>query len=459
MATVALSNVARAAPKNARTFAAVAEASYPAHVLGAPAPVVSTTSSGLKIGSVSYPGETATVTAWVDAGSRYETPQTNGVAHLMETAALQAKSAEIAALGGQVTGYTSREHIVFEAKVLKENVAAATSLMGGLLTTVGDVAAAKGSIECALAGAAQAPEEVIMEHLHDAAYLDSRMGMSVLGTAETVGSLQADDVTAYMAQNVTAGRTTITAAGAVDPAAFSAAAEAALGSLPATTGAVEAVMEPATFTGSDVRMRLDSIPAAHVAFGFQTEGYGSKYAVPLMMMETLLGEFDPSSGAIAMNNKTSKLSIDLGDQGAATAFKVFNLTYKDTGLFGAYLSCPDNKCEDAMWYTLHNMVRLAHKTTDGEVEFAKTALKAKLVAQQGTNSGVAGDLAGSLSNYGRAVSLAETFARIDSVSAADIRETAFKFINDQDHALAGVGQIFELPDYNWIRRRSYWLRY
>ena len=31
----------------------------------------------------------------------------------------------------------------------------------------------------------------------------------------------------------------------------------------------------------------------------------------------------------------------------------------------------------------------------------------------------------------RAVSLAETFARIDAVSAADIRETAFKFINDQ----------------------------
>ena len=105
------------------------------------------------------------------------------------------------------------------------------------------------------------------------------------------------------------------------------------------------------------------------------------------------------------------------------------------------------------------MVRLAHKTTDGEVEYAKVALKAKLVAELGTNSGVAGDLAGSLSNYGRAVSLAETFARVDAVTAADIRETATKFINDEDHALAGIGQIFELPDYNWIRRRSYWLRY
>ena len=26
-------------------------------------------------------------------------------------------------------------------------------------------------------------------------------------------------------------------------------------------------------------------------------------------------------------------------------------------------------------------------------------------------------------------------------------------------AVAGVGHIHELPDINWIRRRSYWLRY
>ena len=32
-------------------------------------------------------------------------------------------------------------------------------------------------------------------------------------------------------------------------------------------------------------------------------------------------------------------------------------------------------------------------------------------------------------------------------------------INDEDHALAAIGPIYELPDYNWIRRRSYWHRY
>lgn len=92
-----------------RSFGASAAARIPEFVLGAPSAVMTTTGSGLKIASITTPGETATVTAWVDAGSRYETAQTNGVANLLETAAIKSKASEIAALGGMVTSYTSRE--------------------------------------------------------------------------------------------------------------------------------------------------------------------------------------------------------------------------------------------------------------------------------------------------------------------------------------------------------------
>merc|ERR1711939_635663 len=106
-----------------------------------------------------------------------------------------------------------------------------------------------------------------------------------------------------------------------------------------------------------------------------------------MVMQALLGSAD--GGAIELKNRTSKLAIDLGEQGAAYDFSVFNVAYKDTGLFGVYLNCPDNKLEDGMWYTLHNLVRLAHKTT----------LKSQVLASIGTNSGVAADLAKSLTCY------------------------------------------------------------
>ena len=137
----------------------------------------------------------------------------------------------------------------------------------------------------------------------------------------------------------------------------------------------------------------------------------------------------------------------------------FNTNYKDTGLFGVYLVAPDNKLDDAMWYTLDNMVRLCHTVTDEEVERAKTQLKANMLMQLDSYSQTCEDIGRQMLTYGRRMSPAELFARIDAISTQDVRTTANKFINDEDHALSAIGPIYELPDYNWIRRRSYWHKF
>ena len=81
---------------------------------------------------------------------------------------------------------------------------------------------------------------------------------------------------------------------------------------------------------------------------------------------------------------TSKLSMDQGEQEAALSMKVINESYKDTGLFGLQFTAPDNRLEDAMWYSLWNLVRCVHKMSQEEVEFAKVQLKSKILAQSFT---------------------------------------------------------------------------
>ena len=74
-------------------------------------------------------------------------------------------------------------------------------------------------------------------------------------------------------------------------------------------------------------------------------------------------------------------------------------------------------------------------------------------------SGIAEDIGRQLLVYGRRIPKAEMFARIDAVDASTIKAVADRFIYDQDIAICAMGDIKELPDYTYFRRRTYWLRY
>ncbi|CAM9000207.1 unnamed protein product [Rhodiola kirilowii] len=55
--------------------------------------------------------------------------------------------------------------------------------------------------------------------------------------------------------------------------------------------------------------------------------------------------------------------------------------------------------------------------------------------------------------------MAEGSPMLDAVNASNVKRVANRFIFDRDVAIAAMGPIQKLPDYNWFRRRTYWLRY
>ena len=101
----------------------------------------------------------------------------------------------------------------------------------------------------------------------------------------------------------------------------------------------------------------------------------------------------------------------------------------------------------------------AHTITDAEVARAKVALKAEILEREQTSVGAADSLVDGLVGYARMMTTEERLGLVDAVDTKDVKRVTMKYVVDMDHVLAASGPIHELPDYNWIRRRSYWIRY
>lgn len=451
--------------------ATAAATSFPDYVLRAPSTDVTTLDSGLRVASETVQGsETATVGVWIDAGSRYETASSNGVAHFLEHLAFkgthkrtqQQLEVEIENMGGHLNAYTSREQTVYFAKVFKSDVNKAVEILADiLLHSKLDEAAIERERDVILREMSEInkqQEELVLDHLHATAFQGTGLGRTILGPEENIRSLSRQDLLDYIQQHYTAPRMVIAGAGAVQHQELCGLADQHFGNLPkAPKDGIETAMDPAVFTGSDYLVKFNSDDTAHIALAYESASWTSEYAFPLLLMQTMLGSYDRTQGL--GRNHASRLCQQVAETEVAHSFSAFNTCYKDTGLFGIYMVCPDVRVDDMMWTVMNNLVRLVHTPSEEEVERAKLNLKATMLQGLDGHSNVAEDIGRQLLTYGRRMTPAEIFSRIDAVTVDDVKATAAKFINDQDHALAAVGGIHELPDYSWVRNHSYWLRY
>lgn len=428
-------------------------------------------SNGLRVASEGSHGETATVGVWIDSGSRCETPENNGVAHFLEHMAFKgtAKRAqrelelEIENMGGHLNAYTSREQTVYYAQVRKDDVGRAVEILGDMLLhpKLDETAITKerGVILRELAEVSATTEEVIFDTLHETAFQGAGLGRTILGPPENIESITKEQLRNYIDTHYTGPRMVVAGAGAIDHAQLTELAEQHFGGLPSSPPAGLSVPsdENPRFIGSDLRYRDDTMPLAHVAVAVESAGWTSPHAFPLMVMQTMLGAWNRSVAGGA--NMNSELAQAAAEYQLCHSFSTFNTCYKDTGLFGVYFVAEPQSVQDMAYQTMENLVRLCHHVTPEEVERAKAQLRASMLMNCDGTAATCEEIGRQLLTYGRRMSPAEVFTRIEAVNVESIESCANAFINDKEPAIAGIGGVHELPDYNWWRRHTYWQRY
>ncbi|KAF4376031.1 hypothetical protein G4B88_029395 [Cannabis sativa] len=441
-------------------------------ILSAPETKITTLPNGLRVATESnLAAQSATVGVWIDAGSRFETEETNGTAHFLEHMIFKGTEKrtareleeEIENMGGHLNAYTSREQTTYYAKVLDKDVPKALDILSDILQNSKfeehRISRERDVILREMEEVEGQTEEVIFDHLHATAFQYTPLGRTILGPAQNIKTITKEHLQNYIKTHYTAPRMVIVASGAVKHEDFVGAVKSSFTKLSSdsTTASQLVEKEPAIFTGSEVRIIDDDIPLAQFAVAFNGASWTDPDSIPLMVMQALLGSWNKNAGG--GKHMGSELAQRIGINEIAESMMAFNTNYKDTGLFGVYAVAKPDCLDDLAWAIMYEITKLAYRVSEADVIRARNQLKSSLLLHIDGTSPVAEDIGRQLLTYGRRIPFAELFARIDAVDTSTIKRVANRFIYDRDIAIAAMGPIQSLPDYNWFRRRTYWNRY
>lgn len=185
------------------------------------------------------------------------------------------------------------------------------------------------------------------------------------------------------------------------------------------------------FVGSEVRIRNDEMPTANIAIAVEGVGWSSPDYFPMLVMQSIFGNWDRSLGASPL--LSSRLSHVISSNNLANSFMSFSTSYSDTGLWGIYLVSENlMNLDDLVHFTLREWTRMSMAPTAVEVERAKSQLKASLLLSLDGTTAIAEDIGRQLVTSGRRMSPKQIEFAVDSVTPAEIQRVAQKYLWDKD---------------------------
>ncbi|BAE52193.1 M16 family metallopeptidase [Paramagnetospirillum magneticum] len=407
--------------------------------------------SGLKI--VTDPMdtvETVSLGVWVDAGTRHEPAEINGVSHLLEHMAFKGtarRSAldiaeEMDAVGGHLNAYTARDHTAYYAKVLKEDAALALDIISDILQNSTLEAEELGREQAVVVQeinqAIDTPDDIIFDHFQATAYPDQPLGRPVLGSEELVRAMSRDQVMGYLRGNYSAPRMVLSASGRIDHDHLVAAAGAAFSQLPPHHAAVT---DQARYVGGDYREERD-LEQVHVVVGFDGVAYDDPDYYSASVLSTLLG-----------GGMSSRLFQEVREKrGLVYSIYSFASSYNDGGLFGVYAGTGEDEVAELIPVMCDEIVKVCGGVNEPEVQRARAQLKASILMSLESTTSRCEQLARQVVIYGRPVPVAEVVEKVEAITAEDCARVARRLFAGTP-TFAAIGPLGKVEDFQRVADR------
>ncbi len=394
-------------------------------------------SNGIAVAVDPLPGaESVAIGLYAMVGSRSEPDHLSGLAHLVEHMVFKGAGPRdtrqiaeaIEDVGGVINAWTARDQTVFYGRTLAKDAELLCELLTDFFRAPHmaeeHLEREKDVILSELGEVVDAPDDLVHDHLFEAAFTDQPLGRSVLGRAETLRTITRDDCLNWIRDELIPTRLILSASGKVDPDEMLKCAERLLGDLESWPGVP---IGRAEFTGG-VRNDRREFEQAHWCLGLPGMAASDPRLPALSIFIQALG-----------GGMSSRLFQELREErGLAYSVSAWQQAYADTGIVGLSCAADRNRAVESMQLARSVLAAAVETLGDAEVQRAKTQIEAGLLMSMETAQGRADQMARSIEVFGRILGLEELRDQIRAVDAAAARSAGAALL-DGRAAVASVG--------------------
>ena len=280
---------------------------------------------------------------WIKAGSRYENLENNGISHFIEHILFKGtknRSAKdiansIDKIGGQLNAFTSKECTCFYAKVLDTHFDTALDVLSDMFFNsnfdCGEIDKERGVVLEEINMYEDTPEDLVHDLFSQTVWSGNPLGMSILGTEESLGNLNREKIIQYFNENYCPKNIVISVVGNFKQNDIVNKIKAYFENVE-QKDKTDAQIEIPHFEPEYI-LKSKSTEQVHLCMGFNGVDVKSKAFYPLLILNNVFG------GAMS-SRLFQKIREDRG-----LAYSVFSYpsSFEDCGLFSIYAgSKPDN---------------------------------------------------------------------------------------------------------------------
>ena len=379
---------------------------------------------------------------WIKSGSRCESAETNGISHFVEhmvfkgtkSRTAQSIAREMDAIGGNLDAFTSKETICFNVKSLSDHVPIALDVLTDLVLNPvfapPEIERERGVILEEIKIDEDNPDVLVHELFTQNFWKGHPLGKPILGTTETVGRLDQNQLLQYHSDRFHGGNIVFSAAGNLDHDRFT---DAVVEKFAVLSGGATPIELSAPQPSARILLRnKKSLEQVQICLGVPAPPITDENRYATLILNTVLG-----------GGMSSRLFQTIREE-RGMAYSVYSdlSPYRDTGTLCVYAGTSAGKVLEVVKLVLTEFRKLKQDPlSEEELTRAKDQVRGNILLGLESSSSRMANLARQEMYFQQFFTVDEIIARIGEVTAAQVQAMAQRLFDPERIAITLLGRL------------------